>query len=386
MALAGYEFHPALADAAGHVLVGAAPLAGGDNRRGGAFVGGSIDEIRLYRKPVGRSVTAHARLRPEDGEDTNLLIGDVQVFDEEAHLVSELRGARLWYLDDDATRLRRGDVGDRLFEVAWRPLEGSDRPSPESMGGTWVVVAGDPLATALSKRLAASGAACRSVRPGGEDFERRVVTALSGEGVRGVVCHVGGGRPEESGRPGLAHASGLVLAVPVLRSLLRVHSDAPPRLWLTTIGAQPIGGPPPHPLAAAVWGLGRSLALEHPDVWGGLVDLDPHATAEVSADAVVARLRSVDGEDQVAFRVGRSFAPRLVHSRGRGPGPGVTLRPDATYLVTGGRGGLGLEVARSLAERGARRLVLLGRTPLPPRHEWAALAGREDASAQVVAA
>jgi len=212
------------------------------------------------------------------------------------------------------------------------------------------------------------------------------VTALSREGVRGVVCHVGGGRPEESGQPGLATASGLVLAVTVLRSLLRVQADAPPRLWLTTSGAQPIGGPPPHPLAAAVWGLGRSLALEHPDAWGGLVDLDPEATAEVSADAVVARLQSVDGEDQVAFRVGQSFAPRLVHSRGRGPGPGVTLRPDATYLVTGGRGGLGLEVARSLAERGARRLVLLGRTPLPPRHEWAALAGREDASAQVVAA
>jgi NAD(P)-dependent dehydrogenase (short-subunit alcohol dehydrogenase family) len=168
--------------------------------------------------------------------------------------------------------------------------------------------------------------------------------------------------------------------------LLSVHADVPPRLWIATSGAQPVGGAPPNPLAAAVWGLGRSLALEHPDAWGGLVDLDPGATAEASAEALVARLQPVDGEDQVAFRAAQAFAPRLVHSRGRGPGPGVTLRPDATYLVTGGRGGLGLEVARSLAERGARRLVLLGRTPLPPRHEWAALAGKEDAPAQVVAA
>ncbi len=41
--------------------------------------------------------------------------------------------------------------------------------------------------------------------------------------------------------------------------------------------------------------------------------------------------------------------------------PEVRIRRDATYLVTGGLGGLGLSVARWLAERGAGRLVLLGR-------------------------
>ena len=37
------------------------------------------------------------------------------------------------------------------------------------------------------------------------------------------------------------------------------------------------------------------------------------------------------------------------------------LRPDRTYLITGGLGGLGLEVARWMVERGARHLVLNGR-------------------------
>src|SRR5215208_3608922 len=45
-------------------------------------------------------------------------------------------------------------------------------------------------------------------------------------------------------------------------------------------------------------------------------------------------------------------------------------RADGSYLITGGLGGLGMEVARWMVGQGARRLVLLGRTPLPPRAEW----------------
>src|SRR5262249_54399392 len=39
----------------------------------------------------------------------------------------------------------------------------------------------------------------------------------------------------------------------------------------------------------------------------------------------------------------------------------AAIRPDATYLITGGLGGLGLQLGRFLIERGARALVLLGR-------------------------
>jgi len=46
-----------------------------------------------------------------------------------------------------------------------------------------------------------------------------------------------------------------------------------------------------------------------------------------------------------------------LHPRARGG----RLSPDATYLVTGGLGGFGLEVARWLAEEGARHLVLVSR-------------------------
>ena len=50
-------------------------------------------------------------------------------------------------------------------------------------------------------------------------------------------------------------------------------------------------------------------------------------------------------------------------------------RPGGTYLITGGLGALGLEVADFLVEQGARRLVLVSRRAVPPRREWNGITG-----------
>ena len=48
-------------------------------------------------------------------------------------------------------------------------------------------------------------------------------------------------------------------------------------------------------------------------------------------------------------------------------------RTDGSYLISGGLGDLGLLVARWMVEQGARRLILLGRTRLPPRSSWSSV-------------
>src|SRR5581483_5065422 len=59
---------------------------------------------------------------------------------------------------------------------------------------------------------------------------------------------------------------------------------------------------------------------------------------------------------------------------GATPPSGADIRPDATYLITGGLGGVGQEVARWLAASGARHLLLVGRTPLAGDGEGSAKA------------
>jgi len=140
------------------------------------------------------------------------------------------------------------------------------------------------------------------------------------------------------------------------------------RVWLVTQGAQPVLGAAAEGAEwqAPLWGVGRVFALEQPARWGGLVDLPADASAEEQAAALIAaidpRTRIDDAEDQTAWRNGARFASRLVHATVPESKP-PTFRADATYLVTGGFGGLGLLVARWLAEHGARHVALLGRRP-----------------------
>ena len=134
----------------------------------------------------------------------------------------------------------------------------------------------------------------------------------------------------------------------------------PPALWIVTRGAQAVTADSQCPgfAQAGVLGLARTIAIELPDLRCTTVDLDP--SDDVSP--LVDELLLSDGEDRVVFRGSDRYVPRLesytpsVHTHA------PELRSDATYLITGGLGGIGLRMARWLADQGAKSLVLLGRS------------------------
>ncbi|MGN7142572.1 beta-ketoacyl reductase, partial [Streptomyces pseudogriseolus] len=138
------------------------------------------------------------------------------------------------------------------------------------------------------------------------------------------------------------------------------------RLWAVTAGAAGVLGheAPAAPEQAAVWGLGRTAALEHPQLWGGLVDLPAGTLAAVAPD-VARRLCAVlaggTGEDQTAVRPDGTFLRRLEHVPADAPA-GTPADWTGTVLLTGATGALGLRTAAWLAERGATRIVAVSRS------------------------
>ena len=89
----------------------------------------------------------------------------------------------------------------------------------------------------------------------------------------------------------------------------------PPKLFLLTRNAQPVAeGDRANPAHAVLWGLGRTLALEHPEIWGAVIDVDESVPAVVAARWVLAEAHAGDGEDQLVYRAGTRRVARLVHA------------------------------------------------------------------------
>ncbi|OLP20312.1 hypothetical protein BST81_00815 [Leptolyngbya sp. 'hensonii'] len=398
--LGSYQLHPAIADACGHVLASLIPaqLASGDQR--GAFVGGGQDEVYVYEPLRGQTLWTYARLRQDATADPKIMIGDVQVFDQTGTLISETRGARLYYLDLNQASTLPENPEDWFYQLQWQALDPpAQSPSPAAHKG-WVILSDRKgIGAALAAALQAQGAPCLQVIPG-DTYQRIDATtvqvrpshpedmlrllgdspAADRQTWAGIV-HLWGleSPPPEALTPVTLEAAQQLACGGVLhliQALARQDWREPPRLWLLTQGAQEVsaGEVPVSVGQTSLWGLGRTIALEHSEFWGGLVDLDPAATSEAAIVPLLPLLLHRDGEDQNAFRQGQRYGLRLVRLGPSLPsGSPFQCRPDGSYLITGGLGGIGLQVARWLVERGARRLLLLGRTPLPPRSEWKTL-------------
>ncbi|MEM7133968.1 MAG: amino acid adenylation domain-containing protein [Chloroflexota bacterium] len=179
----------------------------------------------------------------------------------------------------------------------------------------------------------------------------------------------------------------------------------PPRLHLVTQGAQATGthlpaqnnGIAPANTAmivgfaqSALWGMGKSIAAEHPELNCVCIDLDESidVAAQISAfcDAITSAPVREQGENQLTLRNGIGYVPRLARYEYRAssqsevsensqidqtasteqtsvsPTPEATILKDATYLITGGLNGIGLEVAEWFVKQGATQLILMGRS------------------------
>ncbi|TQF08098.1 SDR family NAD(P)-dependent oxidoreductase [Kitasatospora acidiphila] len=154
--------------------------------------------------------------------------------------------------------------------------------------------------------------------------------------------------------------AGLLATVATVQALGDADVSAP--LWVATRGAVSVGASDRlrSAVQAQVWGMGRVAALEHPDRWGGLIDL-PEVAGDREVAAFTGILASPDGEDQVAVRTAGAFARRLVRTPQHRGEPTRPWQPRGTVLITGGAGGAGERVARWAAARGAEHLLLLSR-------------------------
>ncbi|TPQ23921.1 SDR family NAD(P)-dependent oxidoreductase, partial [Streptomyces sporangiiformans] len=146
----------------------------------------------------------------------------------------------------------------------------------------------------------------------------------------------------------------------LVQALGDAEVEAP--LHIVTRGAVATGRsePPADPAQALLWGFGRSVGLEHPERWGGLVDL-PGTLDERAYNRLAAVLGGAVREDQAAVRGSGVLGRRLRRAESHGAPVAAGWQGRGTVLVTGGTGALGGHAAHWLADHGAEHLLLISR-------------------------
>jgi acyl transferase domain-containing protein len=267
--------------------------------------------------------------------------------------------------------LQRTAIGSLRYAIRWSPV-----PAQEvSARGTWLILVSSSLADqalplAIVEGLGRSEVEPRVVRLEPTATRNQVAQALKDtlgqsvpERVLSLLALDESAHPEHSSLP-----VGLALNLNLAQALGDLGWAAP--LWLLTQSAVSTNGEDPlqHPLQAMTWGFGRTLSLEHPDRWGGLLDLPTDPTDPTDHDAqlmhlVAAAVARNDFEDQLALRATGLFARRLIRAP-QVSADSARFRPRGTVLITGGTGALGAHVARWLAREGCEHLVLTSRRGL----------------------
>ncbi|CDR16960.1 type I polyketide synthase [Streptomyces iranensis] len=352
-----FGLHPALLDAALQV-----PVTGLIDSESEAVMPFSWSGITVHAQGASSLRVAFRRKGPDSA--TMLLTDDagrpVASFD--SIVARPVSREQLRIAVDTATDT---NVDDEHYRVEWRTLPSGTHPP---IGGTWlaVVAEGQPAdswAAETVRRLAAHAPSLVTWAVPCGHLDRAALAqrlrelATNGTNPVGVLSLLA--ENETPCDDSAALPQGLAGTVVLTQALLDAELDVP--LWAVTRGAV-AAGPQDRigsPTQALVWGFGRVAGLEHPRLWGGLIDLpetvDDHAIAELAG------VLAGSGENEVAVRSQAVLARRLVRATMPEQEP-THWRPSGTVLVTGGTGGLGAEMARWLADRGAEHLVLASRS------------------------
>ncbi|HYR82565.1 MAG TPA: SDR family NAD(P)-dependent oxidoreductase [Terriglobia bacterium] len=305
--------------------------------------GFQMDLSHVQRVSVFRSdnpdecIYAYVRRRTavESGEGIERC--DVWISDESGAIVAMLEGAQFKLRQNEARLGPPTDPADWLYDIAWHPAPlGRDKSGNWTGQGTWVILADENgTADELAEQLRSQDERAILVRRGHE-FQRVAddlftVSPSSPEDMRLALAEALASHTSPC--RGIVHLwsmdvpSRAISAVSidedqtlssisithVVQAVASAQLGRPPRLWIATRGAQQVAEDA-GPIAlsqSTVWGLGKVIAIEHPEFRCCRIDVSLSCTPD-EVQSLFEECWSNDTEDQVALRGTERYAARLV--------------------------------------------------------------------------
>ncbi len=303
---------------------------------------------------------------------------------------------------------QKADIGDWFYLPFWKPslLANVSRKLKENQN--WLVFAGeDGLALDLVRELSAQGQnvtvvqagerfleldeTTYSVRPQQEaDYEELLASLHAQKRWPQRIVHLWNVTAETTA-PGYwrfsnqSQYAGFYSLLFLAKALQRHGALEPLEMMVVLSNLQTVtGSENASPEKATLLGPCLAIPWEYSHVRCRSVDFTPAPSGtwqgERMLKQLLAELAAESADSMIAYRGqtrwAKHFEPmRLEKHEGRPP----RLRDRGVYLIIGGLGHIGLELARYLAQSVRARLVLAGLSPFPPEEQWEQwLAGHDD--------
>ncbi|WP_276750643.1 type I polyketide synthase [Chlorogloeopsis fritschii] len=383
--------HPALLDGALQAW-GALLGLGTANQTDSLYLPFAIEKVTVYGQVQGR-VFAHVRRSETEQKNSNMARGEVCIVSSDGRVLVELQGVTALRKPNTAQApVSNKDLYKFCYQLLWQPEPAFVNLANEKR--TWLVFMDEiGLAAALCQALQQAGHICINVKVSTEfsriDKQNFSIAPGQASHFQQLWQAVYQDYPEISGvlylwpltnkdfhntdlsqlqasvRQDLANLLGITQAI--------TQHQQPLDLWLITNDSQPVtdNTQVSHPDRAALWGMVRVIAREYTQLRCHCVDLSLQEAIATLVEALCQEIQLASSSHDVAYRGGQRWTPQMVAIASSQNQP-LPLHSQGVYLVTGGLGGLGGEVAKLLARADRPHLYLLGRKPLPPESAWTA--------------
>jgi acyl transferase domain-containing protein/acyl carrier protein len=371
------------------------PKFDGPPDRSATYIPFSLGEVRFFgRKTLGPApggpLWCHTTIRGLDPL-TRGMSGDITLFDAQGRTVLKISGMSARKLTQNHLLNRQMGAAngfsaqspeEGLYRVDWFPIGQPPTRTGNAAMAKWLIFSdrggiGETLGDLLRKQ----GEPVLLIFPGSEygqmpagDYriqpgEPADISRLMGEccnehrPLTGILFLWSLDAGEETIAGSLE--GGAMPAWESVLYLVRALSDGPmtvlPRLWLVTRCAQWVLWSEPgfSPHHSPLWGMANGIRAEHTEWNCTCIDLGLPDSEDQTA-LLFESIRSGEAHDRIAIRGDSRYGARIMPLALLSTGT-ISFRKEASYLITGGLGALGLETARWLAEKGATYLVLVGR-------------------------
>lgn len=347
-----------------------------------------VDKFLLHNSLTNEMWAHCKKTERTDTYTTN----DIYLYTQDGGLIATIVGLKVQTLENTKQLVPIKVLDTWLYSLEWLEVENISAREKEQEPGSWLIL-GDKngIGAQYANILKQQGESSFYVSLGDElliDIKQQNATVRLNKNddmltlydtlkkevqIKGILHFWNIDLPTNSEISGsnisLSGDMGVYSVMSVLKALSLLGET--PKLWIVTKGAQAIlHDEEPEMMQNAIWGTGRLIGnQEFINLWGGIVDLDPNAI-ENSLEQLAIQTLYGDEEDQIAYRNGQRYGLRLKNTPGLTKPMPVHMSEEGSYMITGAFGALGKLVASWLVEKGAKKLILLGRVNLPERSEW----------------